>query len=125
MHRRLRPPRLFLSLVLLILYVLIITPLEVHAIKFALEALRYPPAKCVWNPVHTNTLVIVTANVGPGEWQRVDIEIVDSSPQKNVYLAKKGVGAETRLAITTHAEGEVGVCIKNTLDPSTPKTVFC
>jgi len=38
---------------------------------------------------------------------------VDSSPKKNVYLAKKNVKGEARLAITTHAEGEVGVCFKN------------
>lgn len=80
--------------------------------------MRYPPPKCIWNPVHANTLVIVTANVGPGENQRVDIEIVDSSPQKNVYLSKKDIKAETRLAITTHAEGEVGVCLKNTIPNS-------
>lgn len=63
-----------------------------------------------------NALVIVTANVGPGPNQRVDIEIIDSSPQKNVYLHKKNINGETRLAITAHAEGEVGVCFKNHLD---------
>jgi hypothetical protein len=66
--------------------------------------------------VHANTLVVVTANVGTGAKQRVDIEIIDSSPQKNVYLSKKNINGETRLAITTHAEGEVGVCLKNYLD---------
>jgi len=45
----------------------------------------------------------------------VDVEIVDSSPQKNVYLSKKNIKGETRLAVTTHAEGEVGVCFKNYL----------
>lgn len=64
-----------------------------------------------------NALVIVTANVGPGAKQRVDIEIIDSSPEKNVYLHKKGINGETRLAITAHSEGEVGVCFKNHLDP--------
>ena len=43
---------------------------------------------------------------------------MDSSPQKNVYLSKKGIKAETRLAITTHAEGEVGVCFRNFMDHS-------
>lgn len=66
--------------------------------------------------MHPNQLVIVTANVGPGANQRVDIEIVDSSPQKNVYLSKKGIKEETRLAVTAHAEGEVGVCFKNYLE---------
>jgi hypothetical protein len=86
------------------------------AIKFSLQANRYPPPKCIWNAAHTNALVIVTANVGPGPDQRVDIEIIDSSPQKNVYLHKKGINGETRLAITAHSEGEVGVCFKNYLD---------
>ncbi|KAJ7598945.1 emp24/gp25L/p24 family/GOLD-domain-containing protein [Mycena floridula] len=113
-------PTFFSSFSLLVLHVLLLAPLETSAIKFSLEAMRYPPAKCIWNPVHTNTLVIVTANVAAGEFQRVDIEIVDSSPQKNVYLSKKAVSAETRLAITTHAEGEVGVCLKNTIEPDAP-----
>ena len=63
-----------------------------------------------------NALVIVTANVAPGLNQRVDIEIIDSSPQKNVYLHKKNINGETRLAVTAHADGEVGVCFKNHLD---------
>lgn len=86
---------------------------SVAAIKFNLPAYRYPPQKCIWNAAHANSLVIVTANVGPGVDQRVDIEIVDSSPNRNIYLSKKGIKAETRLAITTHGEGEVGVCLRN------------
>ena len=43
----------------------------------------------------------------------MDIEIIDSSPQRNVYLSKRGISGETRLAITTHVEGEVGVCLRN------------
>ena len=99
----------------------------VSAIKFNLPAFRYPPQKCIWNAAHTNALVIVTANVGPGTNQRTDIEIVDSSPQKNVYLSKKGIKAETRLAITTHAEGEVGVCLRNYIEGGTfdPICSFC
>ena len=69
-----------------------------------------------------NALVIVTANVGPGANQRMDIEIIDSSPEKNVYLHKRGINGETRLAITSHAEGEVGVCFKNHLGSG---VVFC
>ncbi|PBK89788.1 hypothetical protein ARMGADRAFT_1054560 [Armillaria gallica] len=111
-----RPQVLALSW-LLFLSFLFLAPLESYAIKFSLQAYRYPPPKCIWNPAHADTLVIVTANVAPGDKQRVDIEIVDSSPQKNVYLSKRNVNAETRLAITTHAEGEVGVCFKNHLDP--------
>jgi len=91
-----------------------------YAIKFSLQAYRYPPAKCIWNAAHPNALVIVTANVGPGTGQRVDVEIVDSSAQKNVYLSKKGISGETRLAVTSHAEGEVGVCFRNYLDHGVP-----
>ena len=111
------PPRPPLALLLLsaLLTLLLLAP-QTHAIKFALQAYRYPPAKCIWNSAHPNALVIVTANVGPGPGQRVDVEIVDSSPQKNVYLHKKGINGETRLAVTAHAEGEVGVCFRNYLD---------
>jgi len=87
----------------------------IHAIKFSLQPYRFPPNKCIWNSAHNGALVIVTANVSPGDNQRVDIEIIDSSPSKNVYLSKRDIKAETRLAITTHADGEVGVCFKNFL----------
>ncbi|KAG6815546.1 vesicle coat component [Tephrocybe sp. NHM501043] len=95
---------------------LLFSALSTHAIKFSLRAQRYPQPKCIWNAAHTNALVIVTANVGAGANQRVDIEIVDSSPNKNVYLSKKGIKSESRLAITTHEDGEVGVCFKNTVE---------
>jgi hypothetical protein len=100
-----------------LLSLLLLSP--THAIKFSLQAFRYPPQKCIWNAAHTNALVIVTANVGPGLNQRVDIEIVDSSPQKNIYLSKKGIKAESRLAITSHSEGEVGVCLRNYVEGGT------
>ncbi|KAF8627113.1 hypothetical protein AX15_004540 [Amanita polypyramis BW_CC] len=93
--------------------ILLYLPVQVASIKFNLQALRYPAPKCIWNTVHTNTLVIVTANVGPGDYQRVDIEIIDSSSQRNVYLSKRGISGEARLAITTHEDGEVGVCLRN------------
>ena len=86
------------------------------AIKFHLPAYYYPPKKCIWSQAHINTLVIVTANVGPGANQRTDIEIVDSSPTRNVYLSKRNINGETRLAITTHADGEIGVCLSNHLE---------
>ncbi|TFK21127.1 hypothetical protein FA15DRAFT_672835 [Coprinopsis marcescibilis] len=112
------PPTSLFSLFLLAFAILYSTP-SAYAVKFALPASRYPAAKCIWNSVHNNQLVIVTANVSPGANQRVDIEIVDSSANKNVYLNKKGIKAETRLAITSHADGEVGVCLKNTLEGET------
>jgi hypothetical protein len=107
------------SLPLLLLLVTLLQPLPTYAIKFTLPAQRYPQSKCIWNTAHTNTLVIVTANVGPGANQRVDVEIVDSGPKHNVYLAKKGIKGEARLAITTHSEGEVGVCFKNHIEGGT------
>lgn len=102
----------------LLLLLFLSTTHLVAAIKFNLPAYQYPPLKCIWNTAHTNTLVIVTANVGPGENQRVDVNILDSSDNRNVYLSKKDIKGETRLAITTHAEGEVGVCFKNYIDSS-------
>ncbi|KAG6915225.1 vesicle coat component [Tephrocybe rancida] len=99
-----------------LLSTLLFSALPTHAIKFSLQAQRYPPPKCIWNAAHPNALVIVTANVGAGPNQRVDIEIVDSSPKKNVYLSKKGIKSESRLAITTHEDGEVGVCFRNTVE---------
>ncbi|KAG8880041.1 vesicle coat component [Tulasnella sp. 331] len=87
-----------------------------HAIKFELPASRYPIPKCIWNSAHPYALVIVTANVGTGENQRIDIEVVDDSDHRNVYLSKKGITGETRLAVTSHGDGDVGVCFKNTFD---------
>ena len=109
------PPRHSATLVLTTLLLLCLAP--VQAIKFELQAYRYPPAKCIWNAAHQGALVIVTANVGPGDGQRVDIEIVDSGPEKNVYLSKRGINGEARFAVTAHSEeGDVGVCFKNYLD---------
>lgn len=96
-----------------------------HAIKFALPAARLPIPKCIWNAAHTHSLVIVTANVGPGPHQRVDIEILDSTPHRNVYLSKRDIKGETRLAVTAHGDGEVGVCFKNYLSPGTFVVVTC
>jgi len=116
MARALAPVQPWMLFVFAIL--LLLQPYPANAIKFNLQAYRYPPAKCIWNPAHPNALVIVTANVGPGPGQRVDVEIMDSSLHKNVYLSKKGINGETRLAMTTHADGEVGVCFRNYLDES-------
>lgn len=60
----------------------------------------------------------MTANVGPGDHQRIDVEILDSGPHKNVYLSKKGINGEKRFAITAHSEEDVGVCFRNYLEPS-------
>ncbi|KAI9567451.1 emp24/gp25L/p24 family/GOLD-domain-containing protein [Boletus coccyginus] len=87
------------------------------AIKFALPPAKIPTEKCIWNTAHMHALVIVTANVGPGPNQRIDVDIIDSTPQRNVYLSKKDIKGETRLAVTAHAEGEIGVCFKNYMAP--------
>lgn len=105
---------LFFSLILVSL-----VSLPVYSIKFELPASRYPQHKCVWNAAHKNTLVIVTAVVSPGNSQRIDIDIIDRGDEGNVYLSKKNITGETRLAITSHAEGDVGACFKNHLDFST------
>jgi len=101
---------------LLLLCALVLLAQPAHAIKFALESYRYPSQKCIWNAAHPGALVIVTANVGPGEGQRIDIEIIDSSPQRNIYLSKKNISGEKRFAVTAHSEGDVGVCFRNYLD---------
>jgi len=110
----------FFSALTTLLLFLCLVPLPVLSVKFALPATHYPVAKCFWNTAHTGALVIVTANVGSGNGQRVDIDIVDSSPQKNIYLSKKNITSEARLAVTAHSEGEVGVCLRNYMDVGVP-----
>lgn len=107
---------------LLVALFLVFAPHPASAIKFKLQADRYPTTKCIWNAAHDHSLVVVTANVGPGVSQRVDVEIVDSTPRRNVYLSKRGINGETRLAVTSHAEGDIGVCFQNTLDVSVPQS---
>lgn len=69
--------------------------------------------------------MIVTANVSPGANQRVDVEVRDrEGGAGNVYLNKKDIKGETRLAVTAHAEGDVGVCFKNSLDACTSVCLF-
>ncbi|KAG8987335.1 vesicle coat component [Tulasnella sp. JGI-2019a] len=104
-----------LLLCCLILILAFIAP-PTNAIKFELPASRYPIPKCIWNTAHEHALVIVTANVGAGENQRIDIEVVDDSEHRNVYLSKRAITGETRLAVTSHADGDVGVCFKNTIE---------
>lgn len=104
-----------LDILIICLFSLVLLP-DALAIKFQLPAYYYPPKKCIWNQAHSNRLVIVTANVGHGVSQRTDIEIVDSSQNRNVYLSKRNIKGETRLAITTHTDGEVGVCLSNYLE---------
>ena len=57
--------------------------------------------------------------------RQVDAEIIDSTPHRNVYLSKRDIKGETRLAVTAHGEGEVGVCSKNYLAPGTFVVTRC
>lgn len=63
-----------------------------------------------------DTLVVITANIAKGASQRVDMEIVDGSNHRNTYQKKTNINGETRMAITTHADADLGVCFKNHLD---------
>lgn len=92
----------------------------VGAIKFDLPAATHPHTKCIWNYALSDSLVIVTASTIAKEpfdfaHQRVDVEVVDGSKHNNVYLSKKNIKGETRLAINTHSHADLGVCFKNTL----------
>lgn len=112
-----RTPRSAAPLLLLLLLALL-SPLA-SAIKFDLPAATHPHTKCIWNYALSDSLVIVTASVVGKEpydltTQRVDIEVVDGSKHNNVYLSKKGIKGETRLAINTHSHADLGVCFKNT-----------
>lgn len=67
----------------------------------------------------SDTLVVISVSAPlEGPMQRVDMEIVDGSGSRNIYQSKKGIKGETRMAITTHADADLGVCFKNYLDPS-------
>lgn len=98
-------------------------PALVSGIKFDLEASHSPAVKCIWNYALSDTLVIVTLNVkgvptkasSNENDQRIDVEVVDGSKHNNVYLSKKNIKTETRMAINTHSHADLGVCIKNTL----------
>ena len=62
--------------------------------------------------------LIDRSNIAAGDSQRVDIEIVDGSNHRNIYQNKKNIGGETRMAITTHADADLGVCFQSHLDRS-------
>jgi hypothetical protein len=93
------------------------------AIKFDLEASTSPHVKCIWNYALSDTFVVITLNTvipkGSSSTdendQRVDVEIVDGSKHNNIYLSKKNIRQETRMAINTHSHADLGVCLKNTL----------
>lgn len=98
-------------------------PPLVKAVKFELVAQRDPQPLCIWNFASSHSLVIVTANVPAEPGQRVDIDIIDGSERGNVYLSKRDIKGETRLAITTHESADVGVCLKNHLEAGVGRSV--
>jgi len=105
------------AMTLLALLALLSCVLHVNAVKFELPASTYPEPMCIWNAAHKGELIIVTAIIASGNDQRVDVEIKEREGG-NVYLNKKHIDGETRLAVTAQREDDVGVCFKNTLDQS-------
>lgn len=91
---------------------------QVQAVKFQLQASHSPTQKCLWNYAMSDTLVVISVSAPlAGSMQRLDMEIVDGSGSRNIYQSKKGLKGETRMAVTTHADADLGVCFKNVLDP--------
>lgn len=95
------------------------------AIKFDIPGRANPSTKCIWNYALSDTLVIVNLQIGPTpssavgvEGQQVDVEIVDASHHNNIYLDKRDIKGETRMAVNTHSHSDLGVCITNRLKKS-------
>lgn len=98
---------------------LLVLPSFVSAVKFSLTAHHNPKPKCLWNYAMSDTLVVISVSspVTGNDLQRLDMEVVDGSSSRNTYQAKRGLKGETRMAITTHADADLGVCFRNVLDP--------
>ncbi|KAK0567412.1 vesicle coat component [Tilletia horrida] len=118
------------SSLFLLFLALSLLPQHASAIKFELPAHHTSHQKCIWNYALSDTLVVVTVNAVPASspdaltttsppdsdpLMQLDIEIVDGSHHNNVYLSKKNIRGETRMAINTHSHADLGVCLKNTL----------
>ncbi|KAG2236907.1 hypothetical protein INT48_002720 [Thamnidium elegans] len=92
----------------------------VTAIKFDLPAVTqervFEGTKCLSQYVPRDTMVLVTINVGEGYNQRVELEILDDTESRNVYLKKPNVNGDLRNAFSTKVDGEVMVCFTNVLD---------
>lgn len=90
---------------------------QVQAVKFQLQASHSPTQKCLWNYAMSDTLVVISVSAPlAGSMQRLDMEVVDGSGSRNIYQSKKGLKGETRMAVTTHADADLGVCFRNVLD---------
>ncbi|POV98403.1 hypothetical protein PSHT_14029 [Puccinia striiformis] len=110
------PPRLF-SLPTFVLAVALLSN-TIRSIKFDLLASHSPTPKCIWYYAMTDTLVVISTNIEHGENQKVDLEVIDGSTHRNVYQSKKDLQGETRIAITTHNDADLGVCFTNHLQLS-------
>lgn len=71
----------------------------------------------MWNYALADTLGIISINVVPRasnteDKQNIEVRIIDRA-HHNVYLNKKGLKGETRLAINTHHNADLGVCLSN------------
>lgn len=89
----------------------------VRAIKFELPSSRQPKPVCIWNYALRDTLAIISINVVPRDEstasaQSIDVKVIDRT-HHNVYLNKKNLTDETRLAINTHHDADLGVCLSN------------
>ncbi|CAO1621108.1 unnamed protein product [Sympodiomycopsis kandeliae] len=100
----------------------LLAALPAWSIKFDIPATSHPTTKCIWNYALSDTLVIVTVSSGPtpnsalgADAQQLDVEVVDASKHNNVYLDKKDITGETRMAINTHSHSDLGVCLTNRL----------
>lgn len=110
---RVSPPKMLASLLL----PLLLLP-SALGVKFSLQAHHSPAQKCLWNYAMADTLVVISVSAPlQGAMQRLDMEVVDGSGSRNIYQSKKGLKGETRMAVTTHADADLGVCFKNVLDP--------
>ncbi|WFD34642.1 vesicle coat component [Malassezia cuniculi] len=101
---------------LVALIALLCTP--VNAIKFQLQAQKHPEPLCIWNYALQDTLAIISINVVPTDpgkatQQKVAARVIDRT-YHNVYLNKPNLLGETRLAISTHHNSDLGVCVTNT-----------
>lgn len=89
----------------------------VSAIKFELPSAKNPTPFCIWNYALEDTLAVISINVIPRDQrtaadQSIDVKVIDRT-HHNVYLSKKDLKDETRLAINTHHDADLGVCISN------------
>lgn len=106
---------------LLVPAILALAPL-VAGIKFDLEARHDMLEKCIWDYALVDQLVVVTINAvfnSPIQDQALDVQIVDGSEHNNVYWSQRNVRTETRMAINSHSDSDMGVCFINRLTKST------